>query len=457
VVSYLGGNRQLLVADLFVLKTFVQGELWSQYVKLTTADAPLRWDGLPYVDSQAPNGIFSIGKLKRGNIDSKIGLDVQSLDLEWYLASTDVFGTFNGQTITQLQAFQLGLWDNGRVAIYRAVMPTFGDCNTLGAMCMFAGRIAEVEMTRTGVKLKINALTEVFDQQLPVNVIEPTNTQAKYSPGGPPIQILGVKPNPWYASTVYAASAVILDSNRNVQIGSGGTSGSTAPAWATNFGGTTIDGTVTWTNWGAFPVPAIYTVQSGSTTTEVIGVCANGGPFPPDTFQSGYIMFCDYGSGQCTLAQIARGVRWDDGNGTFHLLEPLPWAPEAGCIFIALVPYTRSDNPSQKVYETVPVDTSGPGYDAIAVPGSFVSDLGVTYASSGTPLTQVDLATLEAASAGGIYAVDAGIYWFWTGGSAHPGAGGDAGKSVYISYRSQAPDGAPYLGFPYVPQASSGA
>ena len=398
VASYLAANRQLLVADLFVLKTWVQGEAWSQYVKLTTSDSPLRWDGLPYVDPQAPNGVFAVGKLKRSNIDSKIGLDVESIDLEWYLSSGDIFCTVGSQAITQLQAFAAGLWDNGRVAIYRTVMPTFGDANTYGAMCMFAGRIAEVDLTRTGVKLKVNALTEVFDQQLPPNVIEPSNTLAKYSPGAPPPEM-----------------------------------GSTRP---------------------------LYQVQSGSTATEVIANCINGGPFPPNTFESGYILFVDYDSVGASMAQIARTVRWDDGNGTFHLLEPLPWAPEAGCYFVALVPYTRAVNPATTVQRTVPVDTSGPGYDSVTVPGSFVADVGVAYTDE-SPLTKVDLATLESASAGGVYAVEVssgvGTYWFWTGGSAHPGAGGDAGNTVNISYQIEAPDGAPYMGFPYVPQASNGA
>jgi len=62
-------------------------------------------------------------------------------------------------------------------------------------------------------------------------------------------------PSNWAASTVYAAGALVFDSNGNLQqTGGGGTSGSSAPTWSTTLGGTTTDGSVTWTL--AFIMPA---------------------------------------------------------------------------------------------------------------------------------------------------------------------------------------------------------
>ncbi|GEM_PF-3723156 len=55
----------------------------------------------------------------------------------------------------------------------------------------------------------------------------------------------------WQASHAYALGAQILDANGNVQqCTEAGTSGASAPYWNKAIGGTTPDGTVTWTNAG---------------------------------------------------------------------------------------------------------------------------------------------------------------------------------------------------------------
>lgn len=50
----------------------------------------------------------------------------------------------------------------------------------------------------------------------------------------------------WAASTSYPNKRIILDSNGNVQMSGGGTSGSAAPTWNTVVNGTTADGGITW-------------------------------------------------------------------------------------------------------------------------------------------------------------------------------------------------------------------
>lgn len=58
----------------------------------------------------------------------------------------------------------------------------------------------------------------------------------------------------WAATTAYALDAYIVDSNGNrQQATTAGTSGSSAPTWNTTVGGTTTDGTVTWTLIGPEP------------------------------------------------------------------------------------------------------------------------------------------------------------------------------------------------------------
>lgn len=58
----------------------------------------------------------------------------------------------------------------------------------------------------------------------------------------------GVGTSGWQTNTFYANNEVVVDSNGNLQqVTTAGTSGSTAPAWATTDGSTTTDNTVVWT------------------------------------------------------------------------------------------------------------------------------------------------------------------------------------------------------------------
>jgi hypothetical protein len=58
-------------------------------------------------------------------------------------------------------------------------------------------------------------------------------------------------PAAWAASTVYAIGALVTDSNGNTQCCTeNGTSGSSAPSWSEELGGTTSDSGTAWENAG---------------------------------------------------------------------------------------------------------------------------------------------------------------------------------------------------------------
>ncbi len=65
-------------------------------------------------------------------------------------------------------------------------------------------------------------------------------------------------PAAWIKNHAYRAKALILDSTNNIQfVSMAGTSGGTIPSFNTTAGGTTIDGTVSWTNLGAIATAAL--------------------------------------------------------------------------------------------------------------------------------------------------------------------------------------------------------
>jgi hypothetical protein len=216
-------------------------------------------------------------------VESKIGLDASTLDLEWYLRPVDVMSP-NSQ-LAILQAFERGVWDNGMVRLWRAVMPQNnpGDCNTFGACELFAGRIAEQTMTRTGVQIKVNCPLELLDQQLPSNLIEPGNPQAQYGTGQPPAGL------------------------------------STAPT---------------------------FTIGAGSTAAVLLADCTlpSGRLFAADVFDFGYVQFTS-GTGMGLFATIRRSDVYQ-GRNRFALYEPLPFTPALGDALTAYVPFARNSSGS---------------------------------------------------------------------------------------------------------------
>ena len=291
VLAHLSGRRQLLCADLVQLKTYFQGEQWSQNRLLAIADRALTWSHV---------GTFQPANITRGSVESKVGLDTVTLDLTWSLKDSDLLLTWtpaDGSKPTLLQSFEAGIWDNGRVYLYRTVMPTPNDCDTFGACTVFAGRIAEARAIRTGVQLKVNSLTELFDLQLPPNLIEPTNVRSEYALGQAPAGLASV-PN--------------------------------------------------------------FTVQAGSTTSSILADCTSpnsGQLFADEVFDFGYLQFASGG----TCGNMFRSIRrstLNSGHNQFLLYDPLPWAPTPGETFLAYVPFARGSTQSTTISATIP--GSGP-------------------------------------------------------------------------------------------------
>jgi hypothetical protein len=271
VQTYLASHRQLHIADLYVINTApnYSGKHMGRTFLITDYSAPLKWNY---------KGTFSVGVISRSEVESKIGLEADTLDVTWSPKDTDIVANNGGTTLlTALQAFGSGVFDNGTLEVWRCLMPTVGDCNTLGACLMFAGRIGDTVPDRQSVKITVVSRIETFNIQVPTNLIEPTNILAQYLTG---------------------------------QIPSGGPSSLSVVSGST--------------------VHKVYADDSGSPAVTMAA----------GTYDSGYIVFGGSSKLAGTFRGV-RAQTVESSHHAFYLYEPLPFTPTAGDTIAAYIPIPR--------------------------------------------------------------------------------------------------------------------
>jgi hypothetical protein len=284
VRAYLSAHRQLEIADLYIINTAPNyvGHYLGQTFYLTDYASPLKW---------TYKGTFTPAVITRGEVESKIGLEADTLDITWSPFDTDILASNGGTTLlTALQGFGAGVFDNGTIEVWRCLMPLpgesvgspaitakLGNCDVFGACMMFGGRIGNIEPDRQNVKITVVSRIDTLNTQVPTNLIEPTNILAQYVTG---------------------------------QIPPGGPTSLSVVAGST--------------------VSKVYANDTGSPAVTMAA----------GTYDSGYIVF----GGSSKLAGTYRGVRAqtvESGHHAFYLYEPLPFAPTAGDTIAAYIPIPR--------------------------------------------------------------------------------------------------------------------
>jgi hypothetical protein len=177
--AYLLSNNRYLIKDLYLI-----GEpddpraLW-----LTEHEAPVLYQ---------PWGTFQPAVISRGQVTAKIGLDSQTLQVTWSPGKRA--STVNTATASPYQLAQLHFYDNWPVRIWRAIMPTPGDANSIGCIEWFAGRVSTAAPSRNKIVFSVPDYMNVLKQKVPSTVIELTNVMAATAastlpPGDPSIPI----------------------------------------------------------------------------------------------------------------------------------------------------------------------------------------------------------------------------------------------------------------------------
>jgi hypothetical protein len=173
VKAYLKSGDPMWLATLYLL-----GEPEDpDALYLTDWESPLSWPCY---------GVFCNAVIKRGQITSKIGLDVQKCDVTWspILVPDGPSPSIALSTVYELA--RAGYYDNWPARMWTAYMPTPGDADTLGCSELFGGWIQNLKISRGEVVFTVESFLNAVNQMVPINVIENTNTLASFKGATPP-------------------------------------------------------------------------------------------------------------------------------------------------------------------------------------------------------------------------------------------------------------------------------
>ena len=147
LIALLGSSEQFIMADLYTF-TLVGGSV-------------LRYSAAP--TALTANGdYFALGpKFERSKTKVVIGTQVDELEIKAYPETTDLIGA-----IPFLEAAWQGQLDGALLQLERAFMPTYGDTSP-GTVILFAGRISDIDCSRTGIDIKCRSHLELLNIQMP--------------------------------------------------------------------------------------------------------------------------------------------------------------------------------------------------------------------------------------------------------------------------------------------------
>jgi uncharacterized phage protein (TIGR02218 family) len=147
LISLLNSSEQFIMADLYSL-ILIGGSV----LRYSAAPTPLIANGQT----------FALGpKFERSKTKVVIGVQVDELEVKVYPESTELIGD-----LPFLQAAWQGQLDGALLQLERAFMPAYGDTSP-GTVVLFAGRISDVDCTRTGIDMKCRSHLELLNIQMP--------------------------------------------------------------------------------------------------------------------------------------------------------------------------------------------------------------------------------------------------------------------------------------------------
>jgi uncharacterized phage protein (TIGR02218 family) len=154
LIALLHGGNQFIMADLLSF-TLTGGTI-------------LRYSAGPTALTVNGN-LFALGpKFERSNTKVVTGIQVDSLTVKVYPEPIDLIGA-----TPFLQALWTGQLDGALLQLERAFMPTYGDTSA-GTVVLFAGRISDIDCSRTGATISVKSHLELLNIQMPRRIWQPS-------------------------------------------------------------------------------------------------------------------------------------------------------------------------------------------------------------------------------------------------------------------------------------------
>jgi uncharacterized phage protein (TIGR02218 family) len=167
LAAYLAANDSVVAADLYTF-ALASGEVlrysaWTTALGIPGTAFPvgsLNYSGTGYTN-------FAFGpRFGRSKVTTKIGVEPTELDIEVLAGAGDLVGTF-----PFAEAVRVGLFDGATVELDRFFAPPNGAGaldTSLGAIVWFYGRIADSDVGRSKISLKVKSLMNLLAvQQMP--------------------------------------------------------------------------------------------------------------------------------------------------------------------------------------------------------------------------------------------------------------------------------------------------
>jgi uncharacterized phage protein (TIGR02218 family) len=147
LVTLLADSERFIMADLYTFT--LAGGLVLRYSAAPTAVS-------------ANGHIFALGpKFERSKTKVVIGTQTDELEVRVYPERTDLLGA-----LPLLEAAWQGQLDGALLQLERAFMPTYGD-TAPGTVVLFAGRISDIDCSRTCIEMKCRSHLELLNIQMP--------------------------------------------------------------------------------------------------------------------------------------------------------------------------------------------------------------------------------------------------------------------------------------------------
>ena len=154
LIALLNSSDQFIMADLYSF-TLVGGGVY-------------RYSTAPTALTDSSGNFFALGpKFERSKTKVVIGVQVDELDVKIYPEPSDLIGP-----VPWLRAAWTGQFDGAVLQVERAFMQPYG--TVIGTVVLFAGRISDIDCSRTGIDMKCRSHLELLNIQMPRRLWQPS-------------------------------------------------------------------------------------------------------------------------------------------------------------------------------------------------------------------------------------------------------------------------------------------